>query len=434
MSLSSIVNVTVSRQTSAPAQAGFGTGLILGSSGRITGDKVRTFSSIEAVEALFQSGDPELVAAGKYFGQEVKPTTLKIAQRDADVAQVNTVTVGTLQNNTLYRITINGVNFDFTSDADATTAEIEAGLTAAVNGGSEPVTAVDGTGVVLTADVAGDPFTITVSANLTNTATTANKNIQTELAAVVLEDNDWYCLISCSRVKKDITRAAEFIEARPKIYIAASTDSDIFTDATTDVVTALVAAAYDRTALIAKKGGVTDFPDAAWAGRQLPQDPGSSTWAFKTLAGVTVDSLNDSEIANAEGKGANLYLTVGGLNLTVGKNNGGIMASGEFIDVMIGVDYITARIAENVFAKLVNLEKVPFTDGGVLVIVEAVEFVLKGAIPDILSDSPAPAVTAPLVAAVSANDKAIRKLPDVEFTATLSGAIHKTEIQGVVTL
>ncbi len=48
----------------------------------------------------------------------------------------------TADDSQLYTVTINGTDFEFTSDASATTAEITAGLVAAIEGGSEPVTAV----------------------------------------------------------------------------------------------------------------------------------------------------------------------------------------------------------------------------------------------------------------------------------------------------
>ena len=43
-------------------------------------------------------------------------------------------------------------------------------------------------------------------------------------------------------------------------------------------------------------------------------------------------------------------------------------------------------------------------------------------------------VTVPLAADVPAADKANRLLPDMKFNAKLAGAIHSTEIDGVVTL
>ena len=50
----------------------------------------------------------------------------------------------------------------------------------------------------------------------------------------------------------------------------------------------------------------------------------------------------------------------------------------------------------------------------------------------ILAADPAFTVTAPAVADVSAGDKTARTLPDVDFDATLAGAIHKVEISGTV--
>lgn len=80
----------------------------------------------------------------------------------------------TAANNTLYRVTINGTAHDYTSDADATVAEIASGLASAINGGAEPVAATDnGTDV----DIAGDDeaanpgtpglFTVAVTGPLT---------------------------------------------------------------------------------------------------------------------------------------------------------------------------------------------------------------------------------------------------------------------------
>ena len=56
-----------------------------------------------------------------------------------------------------YTITINGTDFDYTSDADATTAEIAAGLVAAINAGDEPVTASGtNTPILIESDIDGD--------------------------------------------------------------------------------------------------------------------------------------------------------------------------------------------------------------------------------------------------------------------------------------
>lgn len=64
--------------------------------------------------------------------------------KDIDLTRARDVKVTPIaQNTTTYTITINGTPFAFVSDADATVAEITAGLTAAINAGAEPVSATD---------------------------------------------------------------------------------------------------------------------------------------------------------------------------------------------------------------------------------------------------------------------------------------------------
>ncbi len=67
------------------------------------------------------------------------------------------------QNSTKYTVTINGADFDFTSDASATVAEITAGLKAAIDGGSEAVSTVDnGTDLDVTSSD-GNTFTLVLT-------------------------------------------------------------------------------------------------------------------------------------------------------------------------------------------------------------------------------------------------------------------------------
>ena len=91
-------------------------------------------------------------------------------------AQVNTNTVDSAANATLYTTYVNGVPYSILSDGDATLTEIKDALIVAINLGAEPVTAVS-TGAdeySLTADVAGVPFSNTVDANQSIVLTTAN--------------------------------------------------------------------------------------------------------------------------------------------------------------------------------------------------------------------------------------------------------------------
>jgi len=174
---------------------------------------------------------------------------------------------------------------------------------------------------------------------------------------------------------------------------------------------------------------VDPSPAAGWLGRCLPTTPGSITWKWKTLTTVSPSALTTAEIGYADAKKCNTYTTVGGLNMMAE----GTMASGEFIDVTRFIDWLTARVKENVYRALKVNDKVPYTDSGIQAIVAEVEGVLRqGVFNGGLNGDEDLIVTAPLAADVDANDKASRLLPDIEFIATLAGAIHKVVIVGKV--
>ena len=152
---------------------------------------------------------------------------------------------------------------------------------------------------------------------------------------------------------------------------------------------------------------------------------------LKTLSGITFDALTDTQSINARDKECNVYESIAGVNMT----REGKVASGEFIDIIRGVDWLQATIQENVYARFVNLPKIPFTDGGIAIIEsEVISALTAGIVSGFIATNPQYVISVPLASEVSAGDKAARFLPDVEFTAYLTGAIHKTRIDGVVSL
>ena len=98
------------------------------------------------VQAAIQGDEGTVVPAGTRAS--ITPTGEEFeALADATIARTNAlrvkISVTTLANLTLYRISINGTNCDYTSDASATALEIAFGLAFAVNTSAEPATAVD---------------------------------------------------------------------------------------------------------------------------------------------------------------------------------------------------------------------------------------------------------------------------------------------------
>lgn len=89
-------------------------------------------------------------------------------------AQVTTITP-TAVNSTVYNLAINGRAYAITSDASATATEIAAAFIALINADTDVGVVASGTStLVLTASVAGVPFSVSLGANLSAAATTPN--------------------------------------------------------------------------------------------------------------------------------------------------------------------------------------------------------------------------------------------------------------------
>ena len=339
-SIENVVKVNITKGTKQVSRAGFGVGLIMALHTAWV-DRFRVYNSMEEVLADFPSGTV-YTAASKYFGGDVKPSSLIIGRIDA---------------------------------LDAS-----------------PLAA---------------------------------------LQAVQALNNDWYALMLLDHTKADVLDIAEYIETQKKIFGASSQDAHVIGTDVDDVATALKAAKYTRTFGLYSATADTKWPECAWLGRMLPTGVGAASWKFKTLAGIVADDLDGTAISNAQGKNSNIYIPMGGVDIT----SEGIMASGEYIDVTRFIDWLQSTMEEKIYALLVNAEKVPYTNKGIAVIENAVRATLLDGIANGgIAPEPAFTVTVPNVLAVSNADKASRTLNGVGFTATLAGAIHKINIQGYVSV
>lgn len=439
-----IVTVNVTRETAALTRTGFGVPLVLGEHS-VFAERIRFFSDLTEVSAAgFTSSDPEFVMATRLFGQELTPTQIAIGRRTTPVAQVNNVTVDTVTDSINYIITINGTVFSHPSGIGATAASISAGLDILINAGTEPVTSLDNTGDLdLTSDDAGRPFTLSVSAEMSFTTTTPHNGIDLDIQAVEDENPGWYKLLATSHLRSDVEVASADIEARKKIYITSSDDTDIVNVAetsATDIAKFLKDKSLLRSSVIFS-ADAGEFPEAAWAGTMCPRLPGSATWAFKTLAGITVDDLTTTQTGNADDKNANYYVDIQSFTDTFP----GKMANGEFIDLTRGIDEFSTRIAENIFRLLSIKPKVPYTSQGIALVEAEIRKEIQRGLrngviaPGELNETTGliedePIVTVPAIADTDVNDRAARILRDVKFQWRAAGAIHTVIVDGTVTV
>lgn len=238
---------------------------------------------------------------------------------------------------------------------------------------------------------------------------------------------DWYFLISTTTELADMTAIAEAVEQNgTRIYLTHSDDKEI--------LTAMKAKKFTRTAIFYHED-VSNFPEAAWAGRAASTSPGSLTWKNLTLRGIVPVDIDTTELLNIHDLGANTYVTKAGDDVT----SEGKTVSGEYIDIIHSQDYITQSI-ELAVQKLFNRQdKVRYDNTGISQIEGEVKTVLKradmnGMIAQDDEGLPLYSTTFKPRSQVDPADREKREYNDGSFSFELAGAIHKTKISGVIKL
>lgn len=243
-----------------------------------------------------------------------------------------------------------------------------------------------------------------------------------------LDEQNWYGLLLASREQAEIEDAATFV-----------TDQLFITQPVEDDWTALQGydlAGYSRVGIIPST--TEQEADAAWMGRMFATDPGSATWKWKQLDGVSTSGYESADVSNmlepGEGEPSmNPVIWEMGVDYTAeGKS-----ADGSFLDVQRSIDWMTARVTENVFQLLVNADKVKYDDSGINRVVSRLQEILQQAfnrevIAADIDGVPMYSIDKPRRSDIPSNDIANRILPDINFDATIAGAIHEVEIAGVL--
>src|SRR5690606_29781031 len=195
-----------------------------------------------------------------------------------------------------------------------------------------------------------------------------------------------------------------------------------------DVASVLETAARVRTWPVWTNGRVGEHRAMALMARVLPDfDPGTATWAFNTVAGVSEYTISSTVQTTLESKQVNYFASVGGVHVSLF----GTMSSGRFIDLTHAIDWMQARAREKLQAILVANPKLPYTDNAVAIVEGTIRTFLES-----LTTGPTPVlaevldVSVPAVADVDASDRAARLLPDVTFSARYASAVHKIDADG----
>jgi hypothetical protein len=255
-------------------------------------------------------------------------------------------------------------------------------------------------------------------------------------------NNDWYAISVNVRNMLDQQEVAQWIQDNEKLGILTSGDPLVANEETGDIAAWAKLNNLDRVAIFYHPDAqavededaedelnpLDPIPEAAYFGKMLTKHPGSATWKFKELQGVPTYELQQFQVTNVEAKNATWYMTTAGVPMT----SDGKTAGGEYIDVIHGLDWLKALIQNYVFTPMVQQDKIPFTDEGVQIIVSQLRKALVEAVDwSVLASFE---ISYPAVADISLLNKGNRTLPDVNFTGVLAGAIHRTIINGTITL
>ena len=261
------------------------------------------------------------------------------------------------------------------------------------------------------------------------------------------EDNDWYYLMTDKDDDEYVKALAKFAEASEpseaelgagvedhrKFYMGQTCNKEFASE------TARAAVIYTEEQYLSEE------PDASYTGNVAPFYPRSVTWKFKRPQDGNADTSEGIKLISlpklTEGERNALlenhvnYLTEEYKRQYV-KN--GTCLNGEFIDVVLGGDWLAKRMRDLLYDILLANANINYDDAGFGLIATAVLQALAEAVDNNIiavdpeSKSGVYTVTIPKYADSTEEQRRNRVMPDITWEALLSGAIHQVKTKGVL--
>lgn len=445
-----IAKVQLSLQTEAVSQTGFSSSIFITNDQRFS-ERVRSYASIEGVAEDFATTDKAYIALQQAFSQSPSPSVVKVGRTASNLTTAS-LTPQNVAENTQYVLTVGDGSGDFvTASYTAGSGDEAEDIVTALAGDintvlSASVTAsVAGTGssatLEIVANTSSDAYYIQDEENLTVEYTSTEAPADT-LQAIIDEDNDFYFIGAYNHTEAYVLALAAAVEALEKQYFVCVADTDSYdapTDPATDTIGMLQEGGYLRTSAWYHQDADTLFPEMGYIALGSVYTPGTIEWANNTVAGSGIarnangTKLTYTQRNNLDSKNANWVEYQGGVAVT----RNGKTVKGELIDVVRSMDYWVARLTEGLQNKMINSNKIPYTDSGINEIrsvcnTVSERLVTKEGSPNVLQETNGYQFTFPRAADVDVADKLANTLRGT-FVGYLAGAILLTEIQGVLT-
>lgn len=480
--VSRIVDVSVQVAAAAPAAPTFSRGLCVGSSSKLpVGNRLRLYNDLLGVGADFATTDEEYKFAQRYFAQSPTPTEMMIGRRLTS-AYAGTLTSGT-RSTTLadytaitnggFNITVNGsvlqiygLDMHEATDMAGVATAVQAKLHAAL---ASTTCTDDGTHFIVTSPTTGsnsvvsyasaptggsspvdvsDLLGLSVAENAVRQSGAAGESITDSLNALARVDGSWYGFHLTDECDDDDKKDASlWAESSQKFHFCTSADAPIIdATATTDLASVFKGAQYTHTFLQYSSTDAYAAASAMARGLQVnfEQINSTITLMFKQEPSIAPENLTATQYATLDTKNCNYLATVSNGFIMLFN---GITPSGRFFDEVMGLDWLKADMANNVFTALATTPtKIVQTDKGMEVLLNAAAKTCQKAVANRLA---APGLWThdgfgtlsngdmlPLgyylyadpVSSQSDADRSARKAPPVQVAICGAGAFHSVDI------
>jgi hypothetical protein len=428
------VTVTITRANATLARQAFDIPL-LACSHTLAGPRTFSVASMdEAEDAGLTEADYPWIhrILTVMFSQDPRPDSILIGRRANRPTQTISVVPVVFGEGYTYSIPIEDETATYEVQSGDVLADILAGLTTAIDALTGPVNATDvsSTSMTIACTTVGRILSMTLDpAVFTVTDATTDPGLAADLSAIRAENESFYGVILDSNGRAEIEAAAAWVETRDLLLLGDADETNVLDPlSSVDLFTELKGLTRLRTGLLYTGGHIGQGYGAGWLARLFAGfDPGVATWAYKTIAGVTAYELLSAQSGALDDKYGNYYVESYGRSVTFN----GRTPSGEWLDVVHGLDWLRARIGERLFLLLVaNDGKLAYTDASIAIVESAMSEVLQEAVDvGVLASFE---TSAPAVEDISEADRAERLLPRVDFIARLAGAVHLIEVRGTV--
>lgn len=244
----------------------------------------------------------------------------------------------------------------------------------------------------------------------------------------------WYFLVPATHDPNVIADLAEWITAQRRMLITGNS-SEMTPAEIVEFVNGLFRSR--RTVFCAHPDNDRVWLEGAVAGYAGAHFPGSVAWFHAKLQGLLDQSYKYSELAMLE---ENHVMSWWETPIGIWATTGGQAINGFWADLTHAIDFLEAQIKEAIWDLLVQRDKIPYTDEGILTIAAVVEAVLHrcaGApyyiIATDLAGRPLCRVMPPRRQDIDPLEVKCRHIPDLPFVATVAGAVKSVVVNGVLT-